>query len=170
MTRIISGWLAAAVLCLATSHAAAIGPSEVIASTFGPGDAYNGNAAFYIQYFPPDVSSPTGYQLAHAVRFQPSLADYVLETTRLSIFRRFNSGDLPRVTISAADAGGGPGAAAASKTIGGLLAAGASPPRRAGGGARRGAGPQENWRLRPGGLAVTVRAGAAGGHRLDGRA
>ena len=121
MTRIISGWLAAAVLCLATSHAAAIGPSEVIASTFGPGDSYNGNAAFYIQYFPPDVSSPTGYQLAHAVRFQPSLADYVLETTRLSIFRRFNSGDLPRVTISAADAGGGPGAALASKTIGGFV-------------------------------------------------
>lgn len=121
MIRNLMAGLLAAVLIFTSATAMAAGLSEIIASTFGPGDSYDGDAAFYIQYYPPDASSPTGYQLAHAVRFQPGLADYELETTRLSIFRRFNSGGLPRIAISTEAAGGGPGAALASKTITGFV-------------------------------------------------
>ncbi|MGD9635264.1 MAG: PEP-CTERM sorting domain-containing protein [Pirellulales bacterium] len=121
MNRILTTCLAIAALCLPIATAMADGTSEIIASTFGPGDSYNGDAAFYVQNFPPEETLPDGYEFAHAASFQPSQSDYLLETTRLSIFRRFNSGGLPRITISAADALGGPGPVLASKTISGFV-------------------------------------------------
>ncbi|HMO85473.1 MAG TPA: hypothetical protein PKC18_11200 [Lacipirellulaceae bacterium] len=94
--------------------------ADVLISTFGPADSYNGDAAFSIQHFPPDAGNPAGYLLAHAVRFTAGPTASILDTTRLAIFRRFNSGGLPLITI-AADAGGAPGAALAAKTIPGFV-------------------------------------------------
>lgn len=125
MKRMFSACLlsaAASFFCPAARAVDTIGPSEVIASTFGAGDSYDGNQVYAIQHFPPFDGFPDGARYEVAARFGPTLDDYLLESTRLSIFRRFNGGPLPLVTIAKADGpSGAPGTVLAAKTITGFV-------------------------------------------------
>jgi hypothetical protein len=121
MIRTAAGWLALALLLLPASRVGAVTPPEVLLSSFGPGDSYDGTAGYVIVHYPPGPGNPTDYHQSQAVRFTPTGSDFLLHSTRLSLFRRNSFDPAPTITIAAADAGGGPGATLASKVVPGFI-------------------------------------------------
>jgi hypothetical protein len=119
--RACVGWLAVVVSLFAAGRAAAVGPPEVLLSTFGPGDSYDGTAGYVIVHYPPGPGNPTDYHQSQAVRFTPTGSDFTLHSTRLSLFRRNSFDPAPTITIAASGPGGGPGAAIASKVVPGVI-------------------------------------------------
>src|SRR5262245_42242405 len=121
MIRTLVGWIAIGVLFLPSSGAVAAGHPEVLLSTFGPSDSYDGTAGYAIVHYPPGPGNPTDYHQSQAVRFTPTGSDFLLHSTRLSLFRREFFVAAPTITISATGPGGGPGATLASKVVPGFI-------------------------------------------------
>jgi hypothetical protein len=109
-----SGMMRFAAMVLLMAASAATYASQTISTTLGPNNEYNGDLAAVIQ------NTIGGYRAEHAVRFTPVGTDFLLETTRLPLFRQIDL-TLPINLFIAADVGGVPGPPIASQFYDGNL-------------------------------------------------